>query len=46
MTKVEELPELPGAVCEDYCLVFAAAMAELTIDITNCMKTAEDYVLC
>ena len=33
---------------EDYvedCLVFAA-VTELTIDITNCMKTAEDCVLC
>ena len=46
MTKVEELPKLPGAVCEDYCLVFAAAVNELTIDITNCMKTVEDCVLC
>ena len=43
MTEVEELR---GAECEDYCLVFAAAVAELMIDITNCMKTAEDYVLC
>ena len=31
--------------CVEDCLVFAAAVTELTIDITNCMKTAEDYVL-
>ena len=37
---------LCGAECKDYCLVFAAAVTELTIDITNCMKTAEDCVLC
>ena len=46
MTEVEELSELRGAECEDSCLVFAAAVTELTIDITNCMKTAEDCVLC
>ena len=46
MTEVKELPELHGAECEYYCLVFAAAVTELTIDITNCMKTAEDCVLC
>ena len=46
MTEVEELPELHGAECEDYCLLFVAVVAELMIDITNCMKTAEDCVLC